>query len=124
MVMNRSGLLLANLWGLIAVQVITGLCILCGFHLGTIHPDSLFPMFFVLNLPAFLLSAGSRRPASAKLFNMGFILIMGLIAANFLRAGLMAGLMSGGIGNICGMLHVLSAQSLWLAYPAYRASRV
>jgi hypothetical protein len=110
--------LLIHLWALIAVQVVTGICILVGLRLGQPPQSAFIGLFLGLNVPTLLLSAGTGYAARGISFR--FLAVMALIMLNFIRAGMM----SGGIDDLCGLLHILTAQSLWLAYPAYRASRV
>lgn len=105
---------------LVAVQVVTALALVFQVQGGR-FPEGMMPgMFIGLNLPILLAHAFQRR-SGVNLGSINFragCLAMGLIGANFLRAGLMVAVFSNGMQTWTSMLHILTAQSLWLAIPA------
>ena len=113
----RTMLLGLNLVWLLAAQVVTGLLLLTQQTLGPMNEGLMIPLFFGLNLPALVLQPprGSFRALGTPLFIIGMAVIM----VNFMRAGMM----SQGFKTLDGVLHILTAQSLWLAFPAYWAAR-
>lgn len=123
MILNRSDLLAKYFWALIAAQVLTGLCLVCKVQLGAPPQSIMFGLFIGLNVPIVLLAVGLTKVDLGRIFSRGFVWAMSLWAANFLRAGVMSAMLSSDGNDLCGLLHILTAQSLALAYPAYRISR-
>ncbi len=109
----------AWLWTLVAAHLV----------LRVLHPDlgsmndALMPVyFFGLNAPTLVLGSflprnqlGFRQLTRVPYFWLGMAIIM----VNFMSCGSMLG----GKPDLAAMLAMLTAQSLWLAWPAYCGAR-
>lgn len=90
--------------------------------LGPMGDESTGLFFMGLNLPTLALGALlPRNQASwARAFwSARFVLGMGVIALNFAISGALLR----GPSDLAGILGLLTAQALWLAWPVYWASR-
>jgi len=102
---------------LICLQLYTGWALAHG-DLGGRVPFETMWLFFGINLPTMLLGAAvSREESVQQLKEPVGCLLMALIMANFMRAGAI----SHDWNQWNGILHILSAQSLWIAVPTCRA---
>ena len=102
---------------LICLQLYTGWALAHG-DLGGRVPFETIWLFFGINLPTMLLGAAvSREESLQQLKEPVGCLLMALLMANFMRAGAI----SHDWNRWNGILHMLSAQSLWIAVPTCRA---
>ena len=108
----RYSLMVAHCLFLVALQVLTGVALLAHQTLGVAPEPAMFYGFIGLNLPTMILSRKDRG-ANRGLWTGPGCAIMALIMLNFLRA---AG--AGDWKAWAGILHALSAQSLWIAVPS------
>lgn len=111
----RASLLLLNCFALVALQILTGVCFLDHNTLGPVADSSIPYFFFGINVPTILLAGFGPRVRFKWSSEPFLIVVMALIMMNFMRAASM----SGDWKTLSSLLHVLSAQSLWIAFPAY-----
>ena len=111
---------LLNVVFLLTVQLVTAIALVAGWHWGSVQESYIFLFFIGINLPFIFI--GANKPASNK-FGCFLIFAMAIIALNFFRAALTIGYFHRDFNDVVGLLHILSAQSLWVAFPAYWMSR-
>lgn len=111
---------LLNVLCLLTVQLVTAIALVAGWHWGNVQESYIFLFFIGINLP--LIFIGNRKTPGAKL-GCFLAFAMAIIALNFVRAGATIGYYHRSFTDLVGLLHILSAQSLWVAFPAYWMSR-
>lgn len=111
---------LLNVLFLLTAQLVTAIALVAGWHWGSVQDNHIFLFFIGINLP--LIFIGASKQAGNK-FGCFLIFAMVIIAINFFRAALTIGYFHRTFNDLVGLLHILSAQSLWVAFPAYWMSR-
>ncbi|MBS2040328.1 hypothetical protein JST97_35400 [bacterium] len=102
---------------LLLLQLVTGLALMHGDEGARVGFDTMY-LFIGLNLPTVILGSQlDRNDTTQSLKSPAGCLVMALIMANFMRAGTLAGDWS----KWNSILHLLSAQSLWIAVPTWQA---